>query len=48
MKYRMIQDSQYDRISVSRKDELLAANRRSYYKWLHRPQVNAEQMHEEM
>jgi putative transposase len=48
MKYQVIQDPQYDCIPVSRKAELLGVNRRSYYKWLHRPQVDLEQIHEEM
>ena len=48
MKYRMIHDPQYDRIPVSRKAELLAVNRRSYYKWLQRPRVNPQKIQEEM
>ena len=48
MKYRMIHDPQYDLIPISRKAELLAVNRRSYYKWLHRPQIDPEQIHDEI
>lgn len=48
MKYQMIQDPQYTGIPVSRKVELLGVNRRSYYKWLQRPRVDPQKIHEEM
>jgi transposase InsO family protein len=48
MKYRMIQDPRYNGIPVSRKAELLGVNRRSYYKWLQRSQVDPQKIHEDM
>ena len=48
MKYRMIQDPQYACIPISRKVELLGVNRRSYYKWLQRPQMDPQKTHEDM
>ena len=48
MKYKIIQDPQYDVIPVSRKAELLGVNRRSYYKWLQRLPPDSQQVHEEM
>ena len=48
MKYRMIQDPQYECISVSRKADLLGMSRRSYYQWLHRPRVDPQKIREEM
>jgi len=48
MKYKMMQDPQYDTIPVSRKAELIGVNRRSYYKWLQRPPPELQQVHKEM
>jgi len=48
MKYKMIQDPQYDTIPISRKAELLRVNRRSYYKWLQRLSPGSQQVYEEM
>lgn len=48
MKYRMIQDPQYECIPISRKVKLLGVNRRSYYKWLQRPQMDAQKTSEDM
>ncbi len=48
IKYRMIQDPQYNGIFVSRKEELLGVSRRTYYKWLHRPLVDSEHIQLEM
>ena len=48
MKYKIIQDLQYDTIPVSRKAELLRVNRRSYYKWLQRPPPDSQCVQQEM
>lgn len=48
MKYKIIQDLQYDTIPVSRKAELLGVNRRSYYKWLQRPSPDVQRVQQEM
>jgi len=48
MKYQMIHDPQFDSIPVYRKAELIRVNRRSYYKWLHRPRVDPQLICEEM
>jgi len=48
MKYKTMQDSQYDAIPLSRKAELLGVNRRSYYKWLQRPPPDSQRVRQEM
>jgi transposase InsO family protein len=48
MKYRSIQDPLYDTIPLSRKADLLGVHRRSYYKWLHRPQSDPQRIQQEM
>ena len=48
MKYRMIHDPEYKCIPLSRKTELLGVNRRSNYKWLHRPQFDPQKIQEEI
>ena len=48
MKYKIIQDPQYDTLSLSRKAELLGVNRRSYYKWLQRSPPDAHRVQQEM
>ena len=48
MKYKTMQDPQYDAIPLSRKAELLGVNRRSYYKWLQRPPPDSQRVRQEM
>jgi hypothetical protein len=48
LKYKIIQDPQYDAIALSRKAELLGVNKRSYYKWLQRPPVDSQRVQQEM
>ena len=48
MKFKMMQDPQYNAFPVSRKAKLLGVNRRSYYKWLQRPSPESQQVLEEM
>ena len=48
MKYKLIQDPQYDAIPLFRKAELLGFNRRSYYKWIQRPPPDLQRVQQEM
>jgi putative transposase len=48
VKYQMMQDPQFESLSVSRKATLLGMNRGSYYKWLQRPPPDPEMIEEGM
>jgi len=48
VKYQMIQDPQFENLSVSRKATILGINRGSYYKWLQRPLPDPEMIQNEM